>query len=238
MTILHGLAEDRETGQGSGARLVGACVSALDVTGAGIMIMFDGGYRGTLGSSDATMGVVEDLQFTLGEGPCLDSYRLGRPVFEPSLADPITPRWPSFTPPALEAGVHAIFGFPLQVGAIRLGALDVYLDRPGDLSKQQLADALVMADVVTHEILELQAGAPPDALASELDTADNLQGGRAPGIGHARRPARRPDRGCTHPPARLHVRREAAGERSRPRCRGTASAHRLNRVRVPERWGR
>ena len=173
--ILHGLTDDREAGQGSGVRLVGACVSVLAVTGAGIMIMVDGGHRGTLGSSDATMGVVEELQFTLGEGPCLDSYRLGRPVFEPALADPITPRWPSFTPPAVAAGVHAIFGFPLQIGAIKLGALDIYVDRPGDLNETQLADALVMADVVTHEILELQAGARPGALASELDTAANLR---------------------------------------------------------------
>jgi len=175
LEILHGLADDREAGHGSGDRLVGACTSVLDVTGAGIMIMVDGEHRGTLGSSDATMGVVEELQFTLGEGPCLDSYHLGQPVFEPDLANPVTPRWPSFTPPAIAAGVQAIFGFPLQIGAIRLGALDIYLDRPSDLSEVQLADALVMADVVTHEILELQAGAPPDALASELDTVDNLR---------------------------------------------------------------
>ena len=121
------------------------------------------------------MGIVEELQFTLGEGPCLDSYRLGKPVFEPALADPVTPRWPTFTAPAVEAGVQAIFGFPLQIGAIRLGALDVYFDHPGDLTRLQLGDALVMADVVTHEILELQAGAPPDALASELDTVENLR---------------------------------------------------------------
>ena len=175
LEILHGLEDDREAGHGSGARLVSACVRVLGVTGAGIMLMVDGGHRGTLGSSNTTMGVVEELQFTLGEGPCLDSYRLGRPVFEPALADPVTPRWPAFTPPAVEAGVQAIFGFPLQIGAIRLGALDVYLDRSGDLSDAQLADALVMADVVTHEILELQAGAPPEALAAELDTAENLR---------------------------------------------------------------
>jgi hypothetical protein len=173
--ILHGLADDRAAGQGSGARLVSACVSVLTVTGAGIMLMVDGGHRGTLGSSDATMGVVEELQFTLGEGPCLDSYRLGRPVSEPALANPATPRWPSFTGPAVAAGVQAIFGFPLQIGAIRLGALDIYLDRPGDLTDEQLGDALVMADVVTHEIIELQAGAPADALASELDTAQNVR---------------------------------------------------------------
>jgi len=175
LEILHGLADDRGAGQGSGARLVSACVNVLSVTGAGIMIMVDGGHRGTLGSSDAAMGVVEELQFTLGEGPCLDSYRLGRPILEPSLADPVTPRWPRFTPRAVKAGVEAIFGFPLQIGAIRLGALDIYLDRPGHLNDECLADALVMADVVTHEILELQAGAPPEALASELDTAQNLR---------------------------------------------------------------
>jgi hypothetical protein len=175
MELLEALDHDREGGQGSGDRLVSACVGVLDVTGAGIMLMVDGDHRGTLGSSDATMGVVEDLQFTLGEGPCLDSYRLGRPVFEPALADPATPRWPSFTPPAVEAGVAAIFGFPLQVGAIRLGALDIYLDRPGDLSETQLADALVMADVITHEVLALQAGAPRGSLASELDDADRLR---------------------------------------------------------------
>ena len=175
LEILHGLADDREAGQGSGARLVSACVSVLAVTGAGIMIMIDGGHRGTLGSSDVTMGVVEELQFTLGEGPCLDAYRLGQPVFAPALADSNDQRWPSFTAPAVEAGVEAIFGFPLQVGAVRLGALDVYLDRPGALDEAQLADAFVMADVVTHEILELQAAAPEDALASELDTVENLR---------------------------------------------------------------
>jgi hypothetical protein len=175
LEVLNGLSDDRAAGQGSGARLVGACVSVLSVTGAGIMIMVDGGHRGTLGSSNATMGVVEELQFTLGEGPCLDSYRLGEPVFEPALADPNTPRWPTFTPPAVAAGVQAIFGFPLQIGAIKLGALDIYLDRPGDLTEAQLEDALVMADVVTHEIIELQAGAPPEALASELDIAENIR---------------------------------------------------------------
>jgi hypothetical protein len=175
LELLQSLELDRASGHGSGERLVDACVGVIDVTGAGIMLMVDGDHRGTLGSSNATMGIIEDLQFTLGEGPCLDSYRFGRPVFEPTLADPVTARWPSFTPPAVDAGVQAIFGFPLQVGAIRLGALDIYVDRPGDLSETQLADALIMADVITHEVLELQAGAPLDALASELDDADRMR---------------------------------------------------------------
>jgi hypothetical protein len=57
----------------------------------------------------------------------------------------------------------------LQVGAVRLGALNLYRDRPGPLSDEQHADALVMADVAAEALLVLQAGAPPGKLAAELE---------------------------------------------------------------------
>jgi hypothetical protein len=113
--------------------------------------------------------LIEDLQFTLGEGPCVDAHTHGRPVLEPDLADPSTPRWLAFSPPALAAGARAVFGFPLQVGAVRLGALNLYRDRRGALSDDQHADALVMADVAAHEVLAMQGHASPDAVAAELD---------------------------------------------------------------------
>ena len=62
-----------------------------------------------------------------------------------------------------------MFGFPLQVGAVRLGALDLYCDRTGPLTDDQHAEALVVADVVAQTILALQAGAPPGQLAAELE---------------------------------------------------------------------
>ena len=166
--ILDGLARDREAGHGSRERLLSACVDVLEVTGAGIMLMVDAEHRGTLGGSDEAIRAVEELQFTLGEGPCVDTYRTGRPVLESRLADPDVLRWPEFSRAAVDAGIRAIFGFPLQIGAIRIGALDLYSDRPGDLRPQQFTDALIMANVVVHAVLELQAGAEPGALASEL----------------------------------------------------------------------
>ena len=65
--------------------------------------------------------------------------------------------------------MRAVFGFPLRVGTVRLGALNLYRDRPGPLSDDQHADALVMADVAARWVLEAQAGAPPGALADELE---------------------------------------------------------------------
>jgi hypothetical protein len=90
-------------------------------------------------------------------------------VAEPDLADPVTRRWLAFTPPAVEAGVRAVFGFPLRVGTVRLGALNLYRDLPGPLSGGQHADALVVADVAARWVLEAQAGAPPGAVAAELE---------------------------------------------------------------------
>jgi hypothetical protein len=73
------------------------------------------------------------------------------------------------TPPAVEAGVRAVFAFPVRQGAARLGAVNLYRDRPGPLSDDQHADALVMADVVARWVLDRQADAPPGTLAAELE---------------------------------------------------------------------
>jgi hypothetical protein len=45
----------------------------------------------------------------------------------------------------------------LQVGVIGLGALNLFRDTPGFPSDDELADALVLADVVTEDLIDLQA---------------------------------------------------------------------------------
>jgi hypothetical protein len=153
----------------SSARLCGACPGIVGVTGAGVMLMSGDIPRGSLCSTDEVSHLIEELQYTLGEGPCVDAYQQDNVVAEPDLADPLTRRWPVFTPPALQAGVRAVFGFPLRFGTVRLGALDFYRDRPGSLSDDQHADALVIADVTARWVLETQAGAPSGAVAEKLE---------------------------------------------------------------------
>lgn len=167
-TLLNGLDEDRRLGADIGDRLCRACVDVLDVSGAGITLITDGDHCGSLGASDRVIGLVEELQFTLGEGPCVDAFRLQQPVLEPNLAALSSDRWPAFAGPAAEAGVGAVFGFPLRSGASCLGALDVYLHQAGDLRPAQLADAEIMADVITQTVLALQSEAPAHELAGEL----------------------------------------------------------------------
>lgn len=156
-------------------RLCDVCAEVTGVSGAGIMLMSGDVAQGSVCSTNEVSAVIEQLQYDLGEGPCVDAYHLDRPVIEPDLAQPATSRWLAFSGPAVEAGVRAIFGFPLQVGAVRLGALNLYRDRPGALDNEQHADALVMADVVAQVLLRLQAKAPPGGLAAELEAGADFQ---------------------------------------------------------------
>jgi hypothetical protein len=157
------------------ARLCEVCADVSAMSGAGIMLMAGHEQQGAVCSSNEVSDLIEELQYTLGEGPCVDAYHQDRPVLEPDLADPITPRWLAFTPPAVEAGARAIFGFPLQVGAVRLGALNLYRNQPGPLSDEQHADSLVLAGVAAQTVLAMQAQAPLGALAAELEKGANFR---------------------------------------------------------------
>lgn len=165
--ILAELATGEPKGSSRGLCEVGARVIA--VSGAGVMLMSGDLPRGSLCTTDDVSSVIEDLQYTLGEGPCVDAYRGDQVVHETDLADPVTPRWPAFAPRAVEAGARAVFGFPLRAGAARLGALNLYQDRPGPLTDDQHADALVMADVIAGRVLDAQAAAPAGVLATALE---------------------------------------------------------------------
>ncbi|MGZ6774486.1 MAG: GAF and ANTAR domain-containing protein [Blastococcus sp.] len=155
--ILSGIAEGSDIVAGLPQRLVSACARALPVTGVGLVLMTDKGPAGMVAATDGPAKTMEDLQFTLGEGPCVDSSRTGRPVLQPDLARSGPARWPGFSAGALAAGIRAIFAFPLQVGGIRLGVLDLYRDRLGVLSDDELAEALSFADAAKAMLLHLQA---------------------------------------------------------------------------------
>jgi hypothetical protein len=156
-------------------RLCEMCADLTGVTGAGVMLMSDDAPWASLNTVDPVTARIEELQYTLGEGPCVDAHHRGMPVLEPDLNDPVTQRWPAFTAPAVDAGVRAVFGFPLRVGGVRLGALDLHSKKPGLLKDEQHLDALILADVVARAILLTQAAALPAEMATELRLESDYQ---------------------------------------------------------------
>lgn len=151
------------------SRLCDGCAEIMAMSGSGIMLISGEVSQGSVCSSNPVSALIEDLQYTLGEGPCVDAYQQDQPVLEPDLADTGVARWLAFTPRALAAGARAVFGFPLRVGAIRLGALNFYRDHPGQLDDEQHANALVLAGVAARAVLAMQAEARPGTLGAELE---------------------------------------------------------------------
>ncbi|SDU76737.1 ANTAR domain-containing protein [Jiangella alkaliphila] len=149
-----------------------ACSKSLPVSGVGLALMTERGHEGTVTATDESAAVMENLQETLGEGPCLDASRWARPVLESDLAAAGTTRWPVFGPAAIEAGIGAIFAFPLHVGGIRLGVLDLYRATAGSLSEDEFAEALAFSDAATTVLLHLQDKSPSEwSLHPQLDDA-------------------------------------------------------------------
>jgi len=162
-------------GAWASSRLCDITREIVGMSGAGVMLMSGDLAIGSLCTTNDVSNLIEELQFTLGEGPCVDAHDLGRVVLEPDLAQPEMARWFAFAPQALAAGVRAMFAFPLRVGAVRLGSLDLYRDAPGPLKDDQHRDGLVMADVIANWVLDVQANAPSGSVARELERDADLK---------------------------------------------------------------
>ena len=147
----------RADGDNVAVRLVMASRDALPVTGVGLSWVTPHGPGATLAATDGPARLMEELQFSLGEGPCVDSSRSGFPVLQADLAQTAATLWPAFRPRALDAGIAAVFAFPLQVGAVRMGVLDLYRDVAGPLADGDVDEALAYAAAATAVLLELQA---------------------------------------------------------------------------------
>ncbi len=163
------LAQFRSSDDEAGAvRMCEVCARIVSMTGAGIILMSDQASIASVCSTDEVSALIDELQYTLGEGPSPDAYRLGCPVFESDLASPVIPRWVAFSPPAVSAGVRAVFTFPLRVGSERLGVLSFYRNRRGPLMDDQQADAIVLASVVARILLTKQGSGPRDDIAPTI----------------------------------------------------------------------
>lgn len=148
-----------------------AAVAALPVGGAGVSAMSRAAPSHPLCSTDDISEQLEELQLTLGEGPCVDAFLHGSAVLTPDLLTrDLQDRWMVFADAALEAGARAVFALPLQMGAISLGVLDLYAQVPVRLSAEELADALAFADLATLVLLDAridETGGPPGTRPAE-----------------------------------------------------------------------
>ncbi|MFC4911633.1 GAF and ANTAR domain-containing protein [Actinomadura gamaensis] len=146
------------------------CSMTVGVDGTQVSLWDEDGRSTPLCSVGPLSDRLEELRFTTGEGPAVETLRTGGPVLVADLAEERhAARWPVFVPAALQLGARAVFSLPLQVGAARVGVLELTRHRPGPLEREALADALSFASLVLRMLLDGQAGLDPDG-----GTADDL----------------------------------------------------------------
>jgi diguanylate cyclase (GGDEF)-like protein len=140
--------------QGILERLVQRIVEILPITAAGVTLITPDTNPRYLAASDAAALRYEELQTELGEGPCLAVYRTGEAV---AVSDIRTDdRFRLFGPRAAQAGLVAVFTFPLRQGDRQLGALDLYRDTPGLLDETDMATAQTLADVTAAYLVNAE----------------------------------------------------------------------------------
>jgi diguanylate cyclase (GGDEF)-like protein len=156
--------------QGILDRLVERIVEIMPVTAAGVTLIAADRQPRYIAASDPSALRYEKLQSNVGEGPCLAAYETGEPISVPNLR--VDERFPEFAPRALTAGLAAVFAFPLRHDAMHLGALDLYRDAPGALSRSSLAAAQTLADVAAAYLINAQGRADlRDAADQSRDAA-------------------------------------------------------------------
>ncbi len=146
----------------------------IPVDGAGVLLMDSDTEHHFVAASDDAILAVETLQMDLQEGPCLQAYRTGRHVAVRDLAKDTT--FTRFSPAAAQAGLGAVYSFPLSLDDRQLGALELYAKEPVELSAGDLVGAQILADVTAAYLFNAQAREAARELArTSAELAATLQ---------------------------------------------------------------
>jgi signal transduction protein with GAF and PtsI domain len=148
------------------------CCDLLPITVASVVLMGDRGVEGITGASDTLAATIQNEEFTLGEGPATDVRRQRRPVLVSDLGA-VASDWPRFVPAVALLGIRALYAMPLRIGAVDLGVLVLGATNARAMDDQEVADSLVLADLVSRLVLDLQAGVMSESLAWSLDATDS-----------------------------------------------------------------
>ena len=104
-------------------------------------------------ASDAISARIDELQFDLGEGPRWEALRTRKPVLLPNVRLDGHAEWPVFAKAVLNYDVAALFVFPLLLGAMDVGVIELYSSFPGPLSPTDHATAVQLCDAAAWKLL-------------------------------------------------------------------------------------
>jgi hypothetical protein len=135
------------------ASLCASFIDALPVTGAALSAFSGSAQETSLCASDGLAARLDELQFDLGEGPRWEAARCRSPVFLPHVRSMTHEKWPVFGKALMDSDVQALFVFPLIVGAMDIGVIELYSTAPGALGETDVMTARALADQAAWSLL-------------------------------------------------------------------------------------
>lgn len=112
------------------------------------------GSRELIYATDTLAEQLDELQYTLGEGPCFDAYLDDRVQSHPELSSIAqTSQWPTFAAGATQLGVHALFAFPIPDGQQPMGVLELYRYSAGILDAAERTAVVTCTAKIAQRLL-------------------------------------------------------------------------------------
>jgi GAF domain-containing protein len=147
------------------------CVDVLGADEAGILLAGHDGVLNVVAASSEEVRLLELFQIQNEEGPCHECVTTGQPVVANDLAG--IGKWSKFSTEALAAGYHSVHALPLRLRDHIIGALNLFLTGPAEITEEELAVSQALADVATIAILQQTQTRETQAVADQLQSALN-----------------------------------------------------------------
>ncbi|HXH36172.1 MAG TPA: GAF and ANTAR domain-containing protein [Plantibacter sp.] len=146
-------------------QLVEPLLQLIPLSGVSVATLGNALSAETIAASDRQIARIDELQFDLSEGPCWEAVSSGRPVLESAIQRDGHHAWPSFAAAIKEHAVGAIFAFPLRVGPLQVGAVELYDTSEQTLSEQLVDEMMSLTRPLSRYVLRrtVELAALPDA---------------------------------------------------------------------------
>jgi GAF domain-containing protein len=149
--------------------LIEACVDLFGVTGSGIMLADEQNITRYVTATSGPGRALETAESETGEGPCTEAFVENHIVANTDLAT--ATKWPALAKAIEPYNIHAVLGVPVRMGAITVGSLDVYYDRPHEWEPAERAALGRYADVIESTVTAALAAHNAGELAGQLQYA-------------------------------------------------------------------
>ena len=150
-------------------RVVASADALFGVDGTTLMLVDRDQALRNLAASDRRAGLLEELQATHGEGPCVDAFDDKQPVAADDLDQ--EDRWPAFSADAARRRLLAVLASPIPYSEQAVGVVAVFAGQSHPWTEAEQEAIVAFTELVALLILNAMEASERGRVAGELQVA-------------------------------------------------------------------